>query len=228
MRKMKKKNINLFEQYEKAVGKSTRKQLDKKLLYTLCGAALFAVLVGVYLILFFQTRSVQKQYDDLYRKIYSEDAAEQTFNVTKLEYENEVLTLISEKFISNMDSIEQKNKETAELDIDLIKKILDCRGEDTWIKNISYDQGIVFINGEAKDAENASGFVSSLENKGIFSYVNYTGYNRQGNVYAFSATGYFKTEDDTPTYKSYQNEESGEEDGEFDESGETEETGDDE
>ena len=127
-----------------------------------------------------------------------------------------------------MDSIEQKNKETAELDIDLIKKILDCRGEDTWIKNISYDQGIVFINGEAKDAENASGFVSALENKGIFSYVNYTGYNRQGNVYAFSATGYFKTEDDTPTYKSYQNEKSGEEDGEFDEVEETEETGDDE
>ena len=197
MRKMKKKNINLFEQYEKAVGKGSRKKLSKKVLYTLYGSLLFAVLVGVYLILFFQTRSVEKQYKDLYSKIYSDDAAEQTVNVTQLEYENQVLTLISDKYISNMKSIDSKNKETAELDVDLIQKILDCRGADTWVKNISYDQGIVFINGEARDAANASGFVSELDKRGIFSYVNYTGYNRQGNVYAFSVTGYFDTEDDS-------------------------------
>ena len=196
MRKMKKKNINLFEQYEKAVGKATRKKLNTKTLYALYGTLGFAVLVGVYLILFFQTRSVEKQYKDLYSKIYSDAAAEQTVNVTQLEYENQVLTLISDKYISNMKNIDSKNKETAELDVDLIQKILDCRGADTWVKNISYDQGIVFINGEAKDAANASGFVSELDKRGIFSYVNYTGYNRQGNVYAFSVTGYFETEDD--------------------------------
>ena len=196
MRKMKKKNINLFEQYEKAVGKATRKKLNTKMLYALYGALGFAVLVGVYLILFFQTRNVEKQYKSLYSKVYSDDAAEQTVNVTQLEYENQVLTLISEKYISNMKSIDRKNKETSVLDTDLIQKILDCRGENTWVKNISYDQGIVFINGEARDAANASGFVSELDKRGIFSYVNYTGYNRQGNVYAFSATGYFDTEDD--------------------------------
>jgi hypothetical protein len=196
MRKMKKKNINLFEQYEKAVGKGTRKKISRKTLYLLGGAGLMAVLVGVYLILFFQTRSVQNKYDELYSKIYSADAAEQSVNVTQLEYENQVLSLITNKYVSNMKSIEKKNKETANLSPELIKNILSCCGENTWVKNISYDQGIVFINGEANDAVNASGFVSELDKKGIFSYVNYTGYNRQGNVFAFSATGYFDTESD--------------------------------
>ena len=217
MRKMKKKNINLFEQYEKAVGKATRKKLNVKMLYALYGALGLAVLVGVYLILFFQTRNVEKEYKSLYSKIYSDDAAEQTVNVTQLEYDNEVLTLISDKYISNMKSIDRKNKETAELDVDLIQKILDCRGDNTWVKNISYDQGIVFINGEARDAANASGFVSELDKRGIFSYVNYTGYNRQGNVYAFSATGYFETEDDISS-----------EEGETEDIEDDEETGDDE
>ena len=216
MRKMKKKNINLFEQYEKAVGKATRKKLNTKMLYALYGSLLLAVLVGVYLILFFQTRNVEKQYKSLYSKVYSDDAAEQTVNVTQLEYENEVLTLISEKYTSNMKGIDRKNKETAILDADLIQKILDCRGDNTWVKNISYDQGIVFINGEARDAANASGFVSELDKRGIFSYVNYTGYNRQGNVYAFSATGYFETEDDISSEDETENIE------------DTEETGDDE
>lgn len=195
MRKMKKKNINLYEQYEKVVGKANKKKISKKTLYILCGAGALAVLAGIYVILAVNLSTVQDRYDDLYDKIYSDAAAEQSVNAEKLEYENQVLTLISEEHLKNIDSIERQNKQTQKLTPDMIKTILSCQGADTKIKNISYDKGIVFISGEANDVRHASGFVSELEKKQIFTYISYTGYVLQGDVYVFSATGYFDEND---------------------------------
>jgi len=195
MRKMKKKNINLYEQYEKTAGKASKKKISKKMLALICSLSGFLVLAGVYMLFYMQYKNVKNEYDELYRKIYSDDAAEQSLNATQLEYENQVLTLISEKYVSGMKTVEKSNNEISRLKPDLISKILSCRGEDTWVRNISYDQGIVFISGEAKDVRNASGFVSELEKKNIFDHIGYTGYTRQGNVFAFSATGYFNEAD---------------------------------
>lgn len=195
MRKMQKKNINLYEQYEKTVGKASKKKISSKTKFILIAASGFAVLAGVYLVLFMQMKSAENEYNDLYSKIYSDEAAEQSVNAERLEYENQVLQLISEKHIANRESIEEQNRQTQKLTPDLISTILSCQGSETKIKNISYDKGIVFISGEANDVRHASGFVSELEGKKIFSYISYTGYVLQGDVYIFSATGYYDEAD---------------------------------
>lgn len=191
MRKMKKKNINLYEQYMKTVEKGNKKKISPKTIRLLGAAAGLAVLVGVYLIFWMQLNTVKDTYDDLYDKIYSDSAAEQAVSVERLKYENQILQMINEKYQQNITKIDKQNSETEMLSEDLIVKILGCQSDDTRIRNISYDKGIVFISGEANDVINASGFVSRLDETGIFSYISYTGYTRQGNVYAFSATGYF-------------------------------------
>lgn len=195
MRKMKKKNINLYEQYEKTVGKAKRKKLSIKTIGIICSAAGLAVLTGVYFIFYTQMKNMKSQYDDLYSKIYSDEAAEQSVNSERLEYENQILSLITEKHFNNREAIENQNKQTQDLTLTMISDILSCQGEETKIKNISYDKGIVFISGEANDVRHASGFVSRLEDKGLFEYISYTGYVLQGNVYVFSATGYFNVYD---------------------------------
>jgi len=195
MRKMKKKNINLYQQYEKVVGKENKKKLSKKTIYILCAAAGFAVLGAIFLVFQLQLNSVQDRYDELYFEIYSDSAAEQSVNAERLEYENQVLTQISDSHIKVIGDIESQNKQTQNLSADMISKILACQGADTRIKNISYDKGIVFISGEANDVRHASGFVSELEKTKIFSYISYTGYVLQGDVYIFSATGYFDADD---------------------------------
>lgn len=198
MRKLKKKNINLYLQYAKTLEKNSKKKISPRKIRIICVASGFAVLAGIYLIMYFQMKEVQDQYDELYNLIYSDAAAEQSVNAERLEYENQILTLISEKHISNIEKIESQNQQTKKLTPDLISTILECQGADTKIKNISYDKGIVFISGEANDVRYASGFVSQLSEKKIFSYISYTGYVRQGDVYVFSATGYFN-EDDVKT-----------------------------
>lgn len=195
MRKMKKKNINLYEQYEKVTGKGSKKKLSKRNLYIICGVSGFLVLAGIYAVLMLQYNTVQDRYDELYNEIYSDAAAEQSVNATKLEYENQILTLISEEHLKVIEQIEDQNSYTKQLTPGMISDILSCQGSETKIKNISYDKGIVFISGEANDVRHASGFVSDLEKKGIFSYISYTGYVLQGDVYVFSATGYFNEGD---------------------------------
>lgn len=195
MRKMKKKNINLFEQYEKSVGKAKKKKLSIKTIGIICSAAGLLVLAGVYFLFYTQMKNMEDKYHDLYNKIYSDEAAEQTVNSERLEYENQILQLITEKHFNNCEEIENQNRQTQQLTPTMISDILSCQGEETRIKNISYDKGIVFISGEANDVRHASGFVSRLEEKKIFEYISYTGYVLQGNVYIFSATGYFDESD---------------------------------
>ena len=195
MRKLKKKNINLYQQYQKTVEKDTKKKISPRTVRILIAASGFAFLAGIYVIMYVQMKGVQNEYDDLYGKIYSDEAAEQSVSAERLEYENQILTLISEKHIKNIENIEAQNQQTKKLTPDLISEILSCQGAAAKIKNISYDKGIVFISGEADDVRDASGFVNELSGKNIFCYISYTGYVRQGDVYVFSATGYFDEND---------------------------------
>ncbi|MBE6852084.1 MAG: hypothetical protein E7505_01220 [Ruminococcus sp.] len=196
MRKMKRKNINLYEQYQKTIGKEKRKKLSTKTTIIIYGGSGILVLVGVYVVFYLQYRSVQKEYDFLYEQIYSEAAAEQSVNAERLEYENQILQLIEEKHAENRETIEEGNKQTRKLYPELIEDILQCQYEDTRINMISFDQGIVFISVEAKEPYQASGFVSELDSMNIFSNVTYLGYARVGDVYIFSATGDFDVDDE--------------------------------
>lgn len=89
MRKMKKKNINLYEQYQKTLNVSKKKKLSTKNKLIIMGSSGFVVLAGIYVVFRIQLNSIQAQYDDLYSKIYSDDAAEQSVNSERLEYENQ-------------------------------------------------------------------------------------------------------------------------------------------
>lgn len=191
MRKMKKKNINLYEQYQKTLNVSKKKKLSTKNKLIIMGSFGFVVLAGIYVVFRIQLNSIQAQYDDLYSKIYSDAAAEQSVNSERLEYENQILQLISDKYEKTVSGIEEGNKITRTLYPALISDILSCQTEGTKIKSISYDKGIVYINVETLESPQASSFVKSLDNKKIFvGEVKYGGYNKQGDVYVFSATGY--------------------------------------
>lgn len=191
MRKMQKKNINLYEQYAKTAGKSEKKKINKKTLYIIFGVSGFALLAGIYVVLKVQLGNVKDEYDKLYYAIYSDTADEQSSSYEKLQYENEILQMIADNHEVNQKVIDNSDKISENLSRDLISSILDCQFEGTRINLISFDGKNVYISGESQLAYQSSDFANAIKDKNIFTKIKYQGYENQGDLYGFSIIGYF-------------------------------------
>ncbi len=187
MRKMKKKNINLYTRYNKSLNEPLNVNRSERL-YTLCAAGLVILIAGTYILLNIQLKNLQLEHDELSENIYSGEAKVRADEISRFSNENTLLNMISDRHKENIGSIEISDKLIDKLNYELINEILSCQKPDISIKKIIFEENTFSIICEALQAYQASEFVSLLDQKKLFLHLSYYGFNVEGDRYSFNVT----------------------------------------
>ena len=190
MRKMKKKNINLYIRYNKSLNVPLKVNRSQRL-YILCAAGAVILIAGVYILLKIQLNNVQFQYDQLSEKIYSDEAKDQVHEISRFSNENLLFDLIFDKHKENITGIGMSHELIDKLDPELINEIINCQRPELSITNIIFEENTLSITCLAPKADQASEFVSALDKKNLFSDLSYSGFNVAGDKYSFNVTAVF-------------------------------------
>ncbi len=193
MKKMKNRNINLYERLRQSEEKGKSKKKSAKFKIIVFGCAIAGVSGIAILASNLYLDSVTEKYNEMYFQVNSpvlldtiskDDiyiANNAALEKIKLKYEEK------DKIISKSALIPEK------LTPNLIKTILSCQKDGVTIYEISFDGTSIYISGVSLYADKSADFVNELENKDLFTKIDYAGFDGQGGQYIFNVNAVLAT-----------------------------------
>ncbi|MDO5559484.1 MAG: PilN domain-containing protein [Oscillospiraceae bacterium] len=191
MRKLRRKNIDLYDKLIHISDKSKGKKKSAKFKYLTAGAACVVVAAAAFTVSQLYLSKAQERYDEISVKANDPELQSVIAEDEMLVANNEALTIVVDKYSENRLAISESEKLSENMKDDMIKIILSCQTQNTRVTEISFDGTYFTITGIAQYVDMVSDYVSVLDSKDLFSAISYTGFTGAGDTYNFTISASF-------------------------------------
>lgn len=180
MQALKEKEINFLDAAKRREKKRSGRKI-RTVIQILVPGVLFLAMAGVSLYFGGSADRMKKEAKQIQREMDQDSVRRQEQELAALDSENRKYA----EFKDNFENLKKELERGEEPDSGAIRFVTEACGGRARLEELSYGDGCLYLSCSVSRVEEAAAYVQRLEEKGIFTEVIYTGYEKDQEIFRF-------------------------------------------